>query len=260
MAITGTTTTAMPATVATSTATRVTTTARTATRITTTLARRGMVADPIITERAPGLELARRGMFGRKTLVGGEDILGRRLRREFALNTESGETARFCLRGKRGHALVCLDDRLLILKRGFRAGASFGAMAATIFYRDVTGIQVRMHVVSGWIEISTPSFQGAERPQTRRSRSAAASGVVSQPNCVPVHRRHVALYQVALAELRHLIAAAKLEHDHRGVVTQLERLASLRRQGVVDEREFSAAKSTILESALEGAIAPPQSG
>ena len=218
-----------------------------------------MVADPITTERAPGLELARRGLFGRKTLVGGEDILGRRLQREFALNTESSEVARFCLRGKRGHALVCLDDRLLILKRGFRAGASFGAMAATIFYRDVTGIQVRMHLVSGWIEISTPSFQGTERPQTRRSRSAAASGVVSQPNCVPVHRRHVALYQVALAELRHLIAAAKLEHDHRGVVTQLERLATLRRQGVVDEREFSVAKATILDSTLEGASAPSQS-
>jgi hypothetical protein len=190
-----------------------------------------------------------RGVFRRTPLVGGEDILGRRLRREFALNTEQGESARFCVRGKRGHALVCLDDRLLILKRGFRAGAPFGAIASTIFYRDVTGIQVRMQLVSGWIEISTPSFQGAERTRTRRSRSAVATGVVGQPNCVPVRRRHVALYHVALAELRRLIADAKLEHDHRGVVTQLERLATLRRQGVVDEREFSAAKSAILINA-----------
>jgi hypothetical protein len=200
------------------------------------------VAGTVITDRL-------RRMFRRTPLVGGEDILGRRLRREFALNTEQGETARFCVRGKRGHALVCLDDRLLILKRGFGAGAAFGAIAATIFYRDVTGIQVRMQLVSGWIEISTPSFQGAERTRTRRSRSTVAVGVVGQPNCVPVRRRHVALYHVALADLRHLIAEAKLEHDHRGVVTQLERLAALRRQGVVDEREFAAAKSSILANA-----------
>jgi hypothetical protein len=200
------------------------------------------VAATVITDRL-------RRLFRRTPLVGGEDILGRRLRREFALNTEHGETARFCVRGKRGHALVCLDDRLLILKRGFRAGAPFGAIAATIFYRDVTGIQVRMQLVSGWIEISTPSFQGAERTRTRRSRSAVAAGMIGQPNCVPVRRRHVALYHVALADLRRLIADAKLEHDHRGVVTQLERLATLRRQGVVDEREFAAAKSSILASA-----------
>jgi hypothetical protein len=68
-----------------------------------------------------------------------------------------------------------------------------------------------------------------------------------------VRRRHVALYQAALADLRRLIADAKLEHDHRGVVTQLERLATLRRQGVVDEREFAAAKSTILATAPQRA-------
>jgi hypothetical protein len=209
------------------------------------------VADTVIADRP-------RGLLGRAPLVGGEEILGRRLRREFALNTGDGETARFCVRGKRGHALVCLDDRLLILKGGFRAGAPFGAMAATIFYRDVTGIQVRMQLVSGWIEISTPSFQGADRARTRSDRSPAAARVTGQPNCVPVRRRHIATYQAALGELRRLIADAKLEHDHRGVVSQLERLATLRRQGVVDEREFAAAKSTILAATPGSATASTQ--
>jgi hypothetical protein len=165
---------------------------------------------------------------------------------------------RFCLRGKHGHALVCLDDRLLILKRGFYAGAAFGAMAATIFYRDVTGIQVRTHLVSGWIEISTPSFQGAERNRTGTRRSSAKHDVITQPNCVPVQRRYVALYHVALSELRGLIAHAKLEQDPRGVVAQLERLAMLHRDGVVDDREFALAKSTILEGAATGVSALPR--
>ena len=213
-----------------------------------------MAADTVITERA-------RRQLGRRPLVGGVEVLGRRLRREFALNTADGETARFCVRGTRGHALVCLDDRLLILKGGFRAGGPFGAMAATIFYRDVTGIQVRKQLVSGWIEISTPSFQGTDRARSRSDRRGAATArATGQPNCVPMYRRQIAIYQAALGELRRLIADAKLDHDHRGVVTQLERLATLRRQGVVDEGEFSAAKSAILESFREGAVPQMRSG
>jgi hypothetical protein len=226
------------------------------TGITTTQDHRVIAAKAIITEpvRRPGLGR----LFRRKPPVGGVDILGRRLRREFALNTKAGETVRFCLRGKHGHALVCLDDRLLILKRGFYAGAAFGAMAATIFYRDVTGIQVRMHLVSGWIEISTPSFQGAERNRIGARRSSAKHDVITQPNCVPVQRRHVALYQSALSELRGLIAQTKLEQDHRGLVTQLERLAALHREGVVDDREFALAKSTILEGASKSVSGLPR--
>ena len=77
------------------------------------------------------------------------------------------ETVRLCLRGDLGHALVCLDDRLLVLKAGFHAGTTFGSMSATMFLRDVTGIQVRTHLLSGWIEISSPSFQGSDVKRTR---------------------------------------------------------------------------------------------
>ncbi len=207
--------------------------------------------DQHTTEVPPGLEPARRGLL-RKPRVGGVDILSRRLREEFMRNTRAGESARFCLRGELGHALVCFDDRILILKRGYHAGTTFGAMAATIFYRDVTGIQVRMHLLAGWIEISSPSFQGGGHERTRRPR-ATDRDVFKLPNCVPIHRRHLPVYQGALAELRRLVADGKLEHDHGGVVDQLERLAALRNQGAVDEHEFSLAKSRILRGASESA-------
>ena len=187
------------------------------------------------------------------------EILGGRLRRELARNTQADETVRFCVRGKAGHALVCLGDRLLIVKHGARAGAAFGTMAATIFYRDVTGIQVRMHLLSGWIEISTPSFQGTERKRPAQGRPAARHGVIAQPNCISVRRRHVELYHLALSELRRLVADAKLEHGAAGVVTELERLAALHRRGAVDDREFALAKSRLLDDgrdALDGLARP----
>jgi hypothetical protein len=216
------------------------------------------VASPAAAEHGPGV-VPGRWRFGRRPLVGGVEILGGRLGRELGRNTLADEAVRFCVRGKAGHALVCLGDRLLILKRGVRAGAAFGTMSATIFYRDVTGIQVRMHLISGWIEISTPSFQGTERKRPAQGRPAARHGVINQPNCISVQRRHVELYHVALSELRRLVADAKLEHGPSGVVTQLERLAALHRRGAVDDREFALAKSRLLEGGrdtLDGLARP----
>ena len=152
----------------------------------------------------------------RRPRVGGPEILTRRLRRELDRQTLEGEQVRFCVRGDLGNALVCLDDRLLVLKSGFHAGTTFGAHTATIFYRDVTGIQVRMHLVSGWIEISSPSFQGRERKRTRHPRTSDRD-VYKLPNCVPIHRSHLDAYAEPLAELRRLVARreGRLAEDRR---------------------------------------------
>ncbi len=146
-----------------------------------------------------------------------------------------------------GHALVCLDDRLLILKRGFYAGTTFGAISATIYYPDVTGIQVGTHLTSSWIEISSPSFQGGERG--RGLQHTSKRDIFKQPNCLPIRRRRAPAYQLALGELRRFIAAAKIERRDVPVIDQLERLAMLRRRGDVDEHEFELAKARILHEA-----------
>lgn len=177
--------------------------------------------------------------------MGGAEVLGKRLRRELERQTHDGEHVRFCLRGDLGHALVCLDDRLLVLKSGFHAGTTFGTMASTIFYRDVTGIQVRMHLVSGWIEISSPSFQGRERKRSRHPRTSDRD-VYKLPNCVPIHRFHLDQYDAPLKELRRLVAEAKDVVPRTEVVAELERLSALAAAGHLDEREYAAAKALVL--------------
>jgi hypothetical protein len=185
------------------------------------------------------------GRFARRPRVGGAEILTRRLRRELARHVLAGEQVRFCVRGDLGHALVCLDDRLLILKSGFHAGTTFGTQAATIFYRDVTGIQVRMHLVSGWIEISSPSFQGRERKRTRHPRTSDRD-VYKLPNCVPIHRSHLGTYEEPLAELRRLVARAKDGSPRSDVVAELERLSTLADAGHLDVDEYARAKALVL--------------
>ena len=180
-------------------------------------------------------------LLRRRPRVGGPEILPRRLRRELTRQTVEGEQVRFCVRGDLGNALVCLDDRLLVLKSGFHAGTTFGTQAATIFYRDVTGIQVRMHLVSGWIEISSPSFQGRERKRTRHPRTSDRD-VYKLPNCVPIHRSHLDAYAGPLAEVRRPRRALEGRFAEDDVVAELERLSALSAAGHLDERRVRARK------------------
>jgi hypothetical protein len=194
---------------------------------------------------------APRTLLRRRPIVGGVEILGGRLARELARSTGDDESVRLCLRGDLGHALACLDDRLVVLKAGFHAGTTFGSMSATMYYRDVTGIQVRTHLLSGWIEISSPSFQGSDAKRTRMvGPSSRERDVYKLPNCVPIQRRHAAAYVEPLGELRRLISLAKLEARDAGVVDELERLAALRREGLLDGDEFAAAKARVFGAPL----------
>ena len=188
----------------------------------------------------------RRTLF-RRPVVGGREILKRRLQRELDRHVGATDTVRLCLRGDLGHALVGLDDRLLILKGGFHAGTTFGAMTTTIYYKDVTGIQTHTQLVSGWIEISSPSFSARERKRSRQPRSTDRD-VYKLPNCIPIYKRHLDAYTEALAELRRLVAGAKDAGAGSDVVAGLERLAALHARGVLDEAEFAEAKSKLIAS------------
>src|SRR5262249_57405728 len=100
------------------------------------------------------------------------------------------ENVLFCARGSLNHSLVALDERLLIVKPGFHAGTMWGALTTTFYYQDVTGIQLHTFIMSGWIEVSSPSFQGRERKRNRHPRTSDRD-IYKLPNCVPLAKRRV---------------------------------------------------------------------
>jgi hypothetical protein len=209
------------------------------------------VVVPATPDRPTGLQRVRQGLM-RRPVAGGVEVIGRRLQQELDLNARPGERVQLCVRGAHGQALVCLDDRILIVKRGLSAGAAFGAISATIYFRDVTGVQIGRRLFSGWIEIHSPSFQGGDRKRT--VQNPAKHDPFRQPNCLPMRRHHSTAYHDALAQIRGFVAAAKVEPNRLPVIDQLERLAMLRRRGDIDELEFELAKARIL-----GEASPPWS-
>jgi hypothetical protein len=163
-------------------------------------------------------------------------------------HTSEHEQVRFCLRGDLNHSLVVLADRLLIVKPGFHAGTTFGSLVTTIFHRDVTGIQVQTYVMSAWIEISTPSFQGRERKRNRHPRPSDRD-VYKLPNCIPIKKRRLSGYREPLASLLDLVRSAKETAAPAAppLPGQLAELVELRQEGLLTDAEFERAKTLLLE-------------
>jgi hypothetical protein len=202
--------------------------------------------------RAAPARLTTDGLSLKQSKVGDASVLGRRVHKELLRHTMPDEEILFCLRGDLGHSLVALEDRLIILKTGFHAGTPFGSLVTTIFYGDVTGIQMHTHLLFGWIEVSSPSFQGRERKYARQSPRSDRD-VYKLPNCVPIHKWYAAQYQPALAVLRGRVAAVKdranLPHSTKqlqSIVNELERLTTLHHAGSLSDEEFARAKELLL--------------
>ena len=195
------------------------------------------------------------GPRGRKEVVGGVEILSRRVRREVERQVAEHENVLFCLRGSLNHSLIALDERLVIVKPGFHAGTMFGTLTTTFYYTDVTGIQVHTFLLTGWIEVSSPSFQGRERKRNRQPRTSDRD-VYKLPNCIPIGKRRVDDYHEALARLREQIELCKLRlpvsSDAPPLIASLERIANLRRTGALSEGEYTRLKEVLLESANGG--------
>jgi hypothetical protein len=181
-------------------------------------------------------------------VTGGLEILSRRVRREVEQQVSAHENVLFCLRGSMSHSLVALDERLLIVKPGFHAGTTFGALTTTFYYQDVTGIQLHTFLFTGWIEVSSPSFQGRERKRNRQPRTSDRD-VYKLPNCVPISKRRIDDYHEALGRLRERIELSKRGvHVPAGtpLITSLERIASLRQSGALSEPEYERIKDMLL--------------
>ena len=112
-----------------------------------------------------------------------EKALGRKATKHLIANAAPGEVVRFVIVGVKGQAIVAMEDRVLVIKPGWRASVAFGANVTSIRYEDVTGVEVRTGPVAGAIEIAAAGHQGGFSGGTRPT---GRSTPTSKPTpCVP---------------------------------------------------------------------------
>ena len=166
------------------------------------------------------------------------------------------ETVEVRLKGAFKEALIYTDRRVAIVKTGFMTGAAFGANVFQMPYRNVTSVDVRQHLFSGYLEIASGGVQMTEKsfwstdPDTDAKRA---------PNCISLVGRAQA--ERFRAAARFIMDRANALHADPGPdatpaskADEIRKLSDLMRDGLLTPEEFAAQKAVLLQGAT---IAPP---
>ena len=170
------------------------------------------------------------------------------------------------LNGGTAGQLAAFADRLIIIKQGgmagFMAGSLGGGRATTFPYRDITNIEYNAGMVTGVLEVLTPSYQGSGNHDywrsTNKSRNNAADDPWTLSNCLPLVKAVYKQAQPKINELQRRIIDSKqtqviVQHapapgaaTTTGMAEELQKLADMHAQGLLDVGEFRAAKQAVI--------------
>ncbi len=128
-------------------------------------------------------------------------ILGKRERALAQQQVAPGEHVRFCLVGHKGHALIALDRRVVLIKGGS------GGRAASFAFSEIGAIRVHTGKTKGSIEIQT-SVLGATKAHDFWATNDATDRF-KLPNSMPIVTSDLPAYAHRLAELHSLVSDAK---------------------------------------------------
>lgn len=116
--------------------------------------------------------------------VGLIEELPRRLQKALSEILGSNESVYIKLKGAFKEALVCTDRRVIILKAGFMTGQMFGSSAFQVPYQNITGVQIKKHLVSGYFELSAGGVQNVPTSYWGTGQGSAER----RENCVALNR------------------------------------------------------------------------
>jgi hypothetical protein len=160
-----------------------------------------------------------------------------------------------------GGALVALEDRCLIIKSGlmggFMAGSLGGSRVTTFYYRDINAVEYNSGFLSGVLEVLTASYNGSANRDfwrgTDKSRNADANDPWTLSNTLPLSKLAYQDAHELISQLREMIRDSKetkITLNNSGPVSiadELAKLADLKSQGVISEKDFQAAKAKLLK-------------
>lgn len=161
-------------------------------------------------------------------------------------------------------ALYAYEDRLVIAKVGaltsFMAD-SFGAgRVSTLPFNQITGIEYNGGMVSGVLEVLTPSYQGTKNQDYWRGTGAKRNTDRNSPwtlsNTLPLGVSEYKNAEAAINELRAKIIAYQRPSvtvnapvaPANDLATQISNLKQLLDQGALTQAEFEKAKQKLLDA------------
>jgi len=163
--------------------------------------------------------------------------------------------------------LAAFDRELIIAKTsltaGFMAGSLGGRRVTTFPYTQITGIEYNAGMMSGVLEILTPSYQGSANKDYWKGTGLNPNKDTNNPftlsNTLPLMKPEFKQAAADIAELRQRVHAAHqvtvvipaatapaAPTPATGLAAELQQLAELHSAGVLSEEEFAQAKAKLL--------------
>ena len=158
--------------------------------------------------------------------------------------------------GPSNQAIIGTDRRLFVYKKGFMAGATFGAELTSWDYRNLVGIQIHTGMVSGAVVVQAPGQSGTRTNVWKQGDSDPYKA----PNAIPISRPWKPA-QEGVARLRQLIDGAHNPSQQPvhpqgslpaaggevgSLADEINRLADLHASGALTDEEFTQFKARLL--------------
>jgi len=161
---------------------------------------------------------------------------------------EPGESVEVVIAGAFNQFVVGTNRRVVVIKKGLMAGATFGGKLASWEHRTITGVQLDTHIATGVLII-----RAAGEEPVNASYWAEGKGSPSHaPNAITFSKRPSQAVQDGVAKLRQLIAqahqpvAAPESAAIADPLEQLKQLGALRDSGILTTEEFESKKAELL--------------
>ena len=184
------------------------------------------------------------------------------LQRNIQSNISGDEKPLFIIAtlGTMAGSIVALPNRGILIKSGviggLMSGSLGGARVASFYYQDITGIEYNSGMLSGVVEILTPSYEGGKNKDFWRgslnSRNSDSNDPWTLSNTLPMMKDDYAQAKVQFDKLRTLIGNNKGSASVTNVIQtesvadEIEKLSKLLDRNLIDEAEFKEAKKRLL--------------
>jgi Short C-terminal domain len=159
---------------------------------------------------------------------------------------DPGEKVEILIVGAHSQIVVGTDRRILVLKKGFMAGATLGHKLSSWEYRNVTGLQLDTRANSGILIVHA----GGEEPIKSSYWATGKGSAAEAPNAITFASKPSAEAQAGVAQLRKRVAEAHAPQQSASApdpVEQLRKLGELRDAGVISSEEFESKKRDLLD-------------
>ncbi|MEY8001617.1 SHOCT domain-containing protein [Clostridium sp. Mt-5] len=152
------------------------------------------------------------------------------------------------VKGAEKEWLICTDNQVYIVKKGFMTGHTFGFGVFQMPYKNITGANVNYHLATGYFEISAGGMQNTQKDYWSHDKN---SDPHQAQNCISVAGKEMAnkfreASSYILNKAHEFNSNNSPTNNIVDIPEQIKKLADLKTQGILTEEEFNKKKSELL--------------